>query len=261
MNATVMFEGKPYNVEYEVLAPSLYVYHNVIPKEMDIINRVEKALQMPNTRFKWSPAQLGFGTRQNSWRNCSDFKINEDTLGTRDEHSSDMLDLHAEILRNLKIALEHYKPDNYIAELSYFEVINIVKYGKGEYFKVHTDDGDPYRCTVSCVGYPNDDYQGGELTFPKFNVSYKPRAGDFVICPSAYAYAHASEAVLDDGTKYSLVIMTDRNKFANRKDSAVNYDPDYLRQKGFQIHGMTDLDKQYELDQQNQQFESSQEQK
>lgn len=253
MNATVVFEGKEYNIEYEVLAPSLYVYRNMIPKELDVINRVEKALQIPGTRFQWSPSQLGFGSRQTSWRNCHDFKINEQTLEPRDEYSADMLDLHSQLIRNLKIALEHYKPENYLAEISYFEAINIVKYGKGEYFKVHTDDGDPYRCTVSCVGYVNDDYQGGEITFPKFNLVYKPKAGDFVIFPSAFTYAHSSEPVLDDGTKYSLVIMTDRNKFANRKDSPVHYDPDYLRHKGFQVHGMTDIERQYEIDQQNNQ--------
>jgi hypothetical protein len=244
MNATVVFEGKQYNLEYEVLGPSIYVYRNAIPKEMRIIERVENALAIPNTRFQWSPAQLGFGTRETSWRNCADWKIAEETLAPRDEFSSDIMNLHSDIITSLKISLEHYKPENYLAEISYFEAINIVKYGKGEYFKVHTDDGDPYRCTVSCVGYVNDDYEGGEITFPKFNIVYKPKAGDFVIFPSAYAYAHSSEPVLDDGTKYSLVIMTDRNKFANRKDSAVHYDPDFLRQNGYQIHGMNKRDPQ-----------------
>jgi hypothetical protein len=235
--ANVYFEGALYPVEFEEIGPSIYVYKNALPKEMRIIERIENALAIPGTRFKWERAQTGFSDTTD-WRTCMDWKIHEDTLSPRDQFSADTLDLHADIIKSLKVCLEHYKPLNYLAEISYIEAINVVRYGKGQYFKTHTDDGDPYRCTLSAVGYPNDDYEGGELTFPKFNLTYKPKAGDLVLFPSAYAYAHASEPITNDGVKYSLVIMTDRNKFANRKDSAVHYDPDLLRANGFHVHGM-----------------------
>lgn len=248
MKENVLFEGKVYEVDYEEIAPSIYVYKNALPKEWNLIERIENSLKIPNTRFKWQPSQVGFSDTASQWRNCMDWKISDENLLPRDEFSEDALNMHNDIITSLKICLEHYKPRNYLAEISYFEAINIVKYGKGEYFKTHTDDGDPYRCTLSAVGYINDDYEGGEITFPKFNVKYKPVAGDFVLFPSAFAYAHASEPVTNDGTKYSLVIMTDRNKFANRKDSPVHYDPEYLRTKGFKVHGMANLDEEYELE-------------
>jgi hypothetical protein len=235
----VMFEGQIYEVEFTEIAPSLYVYHNALPKEMRIIERVEAALTKPGTRFQWSPAQVGFKTIENSHRNCKDWKIAPAGLMPRDDFSADAMDLHDQVINKLKIILEHYKPNNYLAEISYFEAINIVKYGKGEYFKTHSDDGDPYRCTVSAVGYVNDNYEGGEISFAKFGIKYKPKAGDFVVFPSAFAYAHASEPVLDDGIKYSLVIMTDRNRFANRHDSPVFHDQEKLKKEGFLIHGMT----------------------
>jgi hypothetical protein len=68
----VMFEGQIYEVEFTEIAPSLYVYHNALPKEMRIIERVEDALAKPGTRFQWSPAQVGFKTIENSHRNCKD---------------------------------------------------------------------------------------------------------------------------------------------------------------------------------------------
>jgi hypothetical protein len=234
----VMFGDKIYEVEFTEIAPSIYVYHNALPKEMKIIERVENALAIPGTRFKWSESRVGFRDVINDHRLCKDWKIGPQGLSPRDQFSADIFDLHDDIILRLKIALEHYKPRNYLAEISYFEAINVVRYGKGEYFKVHSDDGDPYRCTVSAVGYPNDDYEGGEISFAKFGIKYKPKAGDFVVFPSAFAYAHASEPVLNDGIKYSLVIMTDRNAFANRKDSPVLYDPDDLRRGNFKIHGM-----------------------
>jgi hypothetical protein len=238
MKANVMFEGQMYEVDFEEIGPSIYVYKNALPEEMKIIDRVENALAIPGTRFQWQRAQTGF-EQISDWRTCMDWKIKDTTLQPRDQFSADIIDLHDEIIRSLKICLEHYKPLNYLAEISYFEAINVVRYGPGQFFKVHTDDGDPYRCTLSAVGYPNDNYAGGELKFPKFNnLTYKPKAGDFVLFPSAYSYAHSSEPITDDGVKYSLVIMTDRNEFANRKDSPVLYDPQLLRNNGFKVHGI-----------------------
>jgi hypothetical protein len=235
MKATVTYKGKVHELEYDILGPSIYVYKNILPKSMDVINRVNNALEIPNTRFNWRPAQTGYHTTTLQYRKCMDFKIKPQSLGPRDEFSDDMYNLWDEVIDNLRMALEHYKPENYLREIEYFEAINIVRYGKGEYFKVHSDDGDPYRCTVSAVGYPNDDYEGGELWFPKFELTYKPKAGEMVIFPSTYAYAHSSEPVTDDGIKYSLVIMTDRNEFANRHDSPINYPKEYAEKFGIKI--------------------------
>jgi hypothetical protein len=237
MEAKAIFEGVLHDIEFEEIGPSIYVYKNALPKEMNIIDRVENALAIPNTRFQWRRSETGFKS-VSDWRTCMDWKVKEENLLPRDEYSADMIDLHNNVIRQLKIVLEHYKPLNYIAEISYFEAINFVKYGPGQFFKTHTDDGDPYRCTVSAVGYPNDDYEGGELKFPIFKLTYKPKAGDLVVFPSAYAYAHSSEPVTNDAVKYSLVIMTDRNNFANRKDSPVLYDPQLLRDNGFKVYGM-----------------------
>jgi hypothetical protein len=237
MKANIMYENKMYEVDFEEIGPSIYVYKNALPQDMKIIERIEDALAMPNTRFQWVPSMTGF-QQATEHRTCVDWKLHENTLQPRDEFSADAIDLHQEILHQLKVCLEHYKPLNYLAEISYFEAINVVRYGSGQYFKTHTDDGDPYRCTLSAVGYPNDNYEGGELKFPKFNLTYKPKAGDLVLFPSAYAYAHSSEPVTNDGVKYSLVIMTDRNSFANRKDSPVLYDPQLLRDNNFKVHGM-----------------------
>lgn len=231
MKATFNYNNKDYELDYEILAPGIYVYHNALPEDMNIINRIENALSIPGTRFNWKQAGLGYGDTNLEHRRCKDFKIKDDILLPRDEYSSDILDLWSDIILNLKACLSHYCPPNYLNGVNYFECINVVKYGAGEYFKVHTDDGDPYRCTVSCVGYPNDNYEGGELAFPLFNVKYKPKAGDFVISPAAYVYAHSAEPITDEGIKYSLVVMTDRNEFAHRADSPI-YNPEERKKYG-----------------------------
>ena len=232
MKESIWYADREYNLEYEVLAPGIYVYRDALPKKMNIIDRVEDALAKPGTRFHWEDAQVGYGDVIDDARRCKDWKIHPKNLGEIDEFSEDVYKLHEEIEHQLKVCLHHYTANNYLGELKYIEAINIVKYGKGEYFQIHSDDGDPYRCTVSAVGYPNDDYEGGELWFPLFDVKHKPTAGDFVISPSAFVYVHSSEPVLDDGIKYSLVIMTDRNEFAHVKDSPIYYSEDVRQQFG-----------------------------
>lgn len=60
------------------------------------------------------------------------------------------------------------------------------------------------------MAYLNDNYEGGELWFPRFDLTIKPQAGDIVVFPSTYIYEHASQDMIS-GTKYSVVIMSDYN--------------------------------------------------
>lgn len=49
---------------------------------------------------------------------------------------------------------------------------------------------------VSAVVYINDDFEGGELVFPKVKYSYKPVAGSCVIFPSNIEYSHYVASVV-----------------------------------------------------------------
>ena len=48
----------------------------------------------------------------------------------------------------------------------------------------HNDKNTPHN-TYGCVAYINDDFDGGELVFPRLNISIKPKAGMLIV--------HASE--------------------------------------------------------------------
>jgi hypothetical protein len=100
----------------------------------------------------------------------------------------------------------------------YYEAFNFVKYeGAGTHFNIHADHGPAYNCTVSAVIYINDDYEGGDLKFPRLdNLVYKPRVGDIAVFPSNYIYEHAS-LPMESGTKYCVVIMTDINDLGHKR--------------------------------------------
>jgi len=80
---------------------------------------------------------------------------------------------------------------------------HFVRYVAGDYYKPHSDTGlhrnDRY-FTVIC--YLNDDFQGGQTSFPRLNYSVSPSCGKAVIFPATYL--HSAEPVIR-GEKYVIV--------------------------------------------------------
>jgi len=74
----------------------------------------------------------------------------------------------------------------------------------GQKFVNHIDDHTDYHRRMSTIYYINDNYEGGEIEFPRFNVKYKPVANDFIIFPSNYMYNHSVSPVIS-GERYAVV--------------------------------------------------------
>ncbi|MFY9331747.1 MAG: 2OG-Fe(II) oxygenase [Candidatus Nanopelagicales bacterium] len=80
----------------------------------------------------------------------------------------------------------------------------VVSYSEGDYFSEHTDEIPEEPRRISGVYYINDNYSGGELFFTQFNIKIKPKAMDYIIFPSIWAYTHIAEKVTQ-GTKNAIV--------------------------------------------------------
>jgi prolyl 4-hydroxylase len=80
---------------------------------------------------------------------------------------------------------------------------HFVRYSPGNYYTPHSDTGlnrsDRY-FTVIC--YLNDDFEGGQTSFPQLDYRITPRSGKAVIFPATYL--HCAEPVIS-GEKYILV--------------------------------------------------------
>jgi hypothetical protein len=216
--------------EKEVIGPGIVAYKNALPKDWNLIDRLEASLTKEESPFKWQGSKVGYFESNLDHRNCQDFKYTKETLGDSNEHSQDLLLIHDQVHGSLRACLDDYGRD-YQVRVEWIGAFNMVKYGPGEKFNAHSDDGEPYRCTISAVGYINDDYVGGELYFNHFDLTYTPRAGDFVIFPSSYIYSHASIPVTE-GVKYATVVMTDRSSFAHFNDSPVYYTVEERENRG-----------------------------
>jgi hypothetical protein len=91
--------------------------------------------------------------------------------------------------------------------------IDFLHYPDGTHYWPHIDgqyvDGTNVRRSdinrdITCVVYLNDDYQGGEVYFPFFDIEKRPNAGDILMYPGSWQYLHGVKKV--QGVRYAIVI-------------------------------------------------------
>lgn len=90
---------------------------------------------------------------------------------------------------------------------------HFIKWIAGMNSKEHADcekpDGSPaytadfYKYNVSVLMYPNDDYTGGTITFPDYDLTFKPTPGSFILFPGNNNYKHIVDRV-DSGVRYTM---------------------------------------------------------
>lgn len=100
--------------------------------------------------------------------------------------------------------LPNFHTDRKRADFDKREFVYILKYTDSDWGPHHFDDhnNDKIR-RVSTVYYPNDDYEGGELYFPRFDVKVKPKKDQVLTFPSSYAFDHHILPVRN-GTRYII---------------------------------------------------------
>jgi hypothetical protein len=195
---------------FEDLGDGIYVYRDIIPNSLNLIERLEDILQNnENNMYTWREAFVGYQQRMPDYRDCMDFKFKKtDIAHDTSEASIKLQEIWQECFDRKKVAVDHYEKQFRLGKLRYWEAMNFIKYGPGQHFQEHHDHGYSYNCTVSLVSYINDDYEGGELYFRLQDKMIKPRAGDLYIFPSNYMYPHRAMPV-HSGVKYSIVTMLD----------------------------------------------------
>jgi hypothetical protein len=196
------------------LGNGIFCYKGVIKKEFDVIGRLEANLKPEGdtTGYSWQPAYVGYRQLMPEYRDCNDFKFKKTDLEPDTSEVSLNLQALWQDLYDAKLpVVEDYSRMYNISNLQYWEAFNFIKYGPRQHFMEHHDHGFSYNCTLSLVGYPNDDYEGGELFFRLQNLKVKPEAGDLFVFPSNFMYPHQAMPVTS-GLKYSIVTMLDYNK-------------------------------------------------
>jgi hypothetical protein len=210
INDWYRIEQQTWTSAEEVVAGSgIWVYRDVLPKEMNIINRLESVLLDDSNDYSYQDALVGYQMKMPEYRDCVDFKYKKSTVAHDSSPAGLILQELADetTFRQLQAVKDYTRRYN-IGELRYWESTNYVRYGEGQHFQEHHDHGYSYNCVVSLVSFPNDDYEGGELYFRLQNATIKAKAGETYIFPSNFMYPHRAMPV-KSGVKYSMVTMLD----------------------------------------------------
>lgn len=191
-----VYEETPINFTKNEVAPGIWIYKNVFNNLDNIVESIET---LP-TEY-WTEGQVA---EHNDGKNIS--KINKKS---RDCSVAVIEETEKFLYPTITNPLTHCLND-YLATYGIIpsdlssDKWQILKYGNGQQFTSHADDGPRYPRTVSITSYLNDNYTGGEVEFKNFDFIFKPEKGDVLLFPSNYVYNHRVIPV-ETGIRYAVV--------------------------------------------------------
>jgi len=183
------------------VAGCIDIFENAWPNYKETIESLEQVCADSNSNVYWMRAgTVGNGPRQDARTN----KVLELTHLADITNNPILQKIHNQFNLLLLGATNPYAQRYKIGESFWHEGYQVLKYSGGEEYTVHYDGATSMGRAVSAIVYLNDDYEGGHLEFPNFNIKIKPQPGMLILFPSNYAYSHASRPVTS-GTKYAIV--------------------------------------------------------
>lgn len=192
----------------EEIATGIVVYSNVIPDSQNLYNDIEEG--MKSAGISWGQARVKEQDANHVNPNARDTSI----IGV--PYHSEILDLETNDVgelfnRNISnLFFSHFDQieKDYVSmfstDVEWHDTYGILKYGKGQQFTNHIDDCVAFSRRVSTVYYLNDNYTGGEINFPRFGVTFKPKANQMIVFPSTFVYNHSVSPVIE-GERYAVV--------------------------------------------------------
>lgn len=208
----VIFNNNRPIVRIEI-APGIMSYDNVISKENfdTLVSDIEEGLK--SAQMEWSAASVKSGVGDEVKATVDTYSRDTQTIVIpyseveKDDYSNFITSFHTSLsnifLENLNPIEKDYQR-HYQINPTWHDSYSILKYGVGQKFVNHIDDHPDFHRRMSTLYYINDDYSGGEINFPRFNLSFKPKANQMIIFPSTYVYNHSVSPVTE-GTRYAVV--------------------------------------------------------
>ena len=190
------------------IAPGIVVYDDVIPNHETFCQDLEDGMASIEVLWKDASVRKGPGETivDTSTRDTKSFGMQYH--GRVINEYSNLVESFYSNLNNILFTafdpIERDYKNMFGVNAPSHDSYNILKYGVGQKFVNHIDDHQEYHRRVSTVYYANDNYTGGEILFPRFNLEIKPKANQMIIFPSTYVYNH-SVVPVTSGERYAIV--------------------------------------------------------
>lgn len=178
----------------------IHVYEQVFPDPYGVISAIEKQCVDSDSIVKFTKAKTTDQGIEQQHRTNYFLDI------THASKSGDIIcqNINNQVYTTLLSTASTYIKELGIQEALYHENYQMLKYTKDTRYQKHYDGDTSLGRAISAVIYLNDDYEGGEIEFPNFNIKLKPEAGMVILFPSNFAYAHIAHPVTK-GIKYAIV--------------------------------------------------------
>lgn len=185
----------------EIVGGCINIFENVWPNPSQTIDLLERECTKDDSDVYFARAEtIGSGVYQDQ-RTNSNLALTHLAQVT----SNPVLqNIHNQFNMLLLAATSNYVKRYEIQEGLWHEPYGVLRYNGGEEYKAHYDGGSDMGRCISALAYLNDDYTGGEIEFPNFNVKIKPQAGMLILFPSTFPYTHIAHPIIE-GTKYAIV--------------------------------------------------------
>ena len=112
---------------------------------------------------------------------------------------SDLLDM----IQETALMVYSFVLNNYNSKFDHFidEKTHIAKFVEGKGMHEHFDASRPN--DIATLIYLNNDYNGGDIYFPKYEISFKPEPGDLLCFPDNPSFVHGVKPIIR-GTRFTL---------------------------------------------------------
>ena len=186
------------------LAPGIELYENVMINSEEIISDLEVTLK--KYKLPWVQTQVytdsGFTTTNLNVRSCSKVPVPY-YIDPIKYLPKEILELSTTLSKEFHKSILDYTL-KYQTNIKHYYGYDILKYTESQKFESHSDDGIDEERRISLVYYMNDNYEGGEIEFKKFDLKIKPKKHNLLLFPSSYIYRHKVYPVTS-GTRYAIV--------------------------------------------------------
>lgn len=183
-------------------APCIFVYEDALTRGEEFISLIEEQTKDEWSPLSWDYSKTGSGN-VSEYRSSRICHLTDITKPCPITPISDLF--NNSILKEIHACLGDYTTYHGIPSLSGDEGWLVLKYEGQAQYRTHWDHSPDNGRMLSIVAFPYSEAEiGGELSFPHFNTSLKPKTGSVVIFPSNFPYSHTAHPV-EKGIKYSLV--------------------------------------------------------
>lgn len=197
-----MAEADVLKVENPV--PGVLIHSGWYPKEgtQGLLDEVIVAADVEYSVCPWTRSTLGDDFRVADYRSTVESAVGN-VFGINDETFFPLQKKLSAFIRDLDPLVHDFRSvyDLHVTEDAGFQVL---RYENKAEYRIHHDHGAHNERSLSMVCFLNDNFVGGELEFPYFDLKITPVQGMVVLFPSNFPYAHIAHPV-EDGSKYSLV--------------------------------------------------------